>query len=106
MTPNERSNTGDHGVSTLSEREGAVGWRFDLSLPCEDGEEPRTVTLVLSWVDYEYWSHGIASPCRVAEAVVRALLAADPKRELPDEFDASTARRWVRDLDQRVREML
>ncbi len=106
MTPSERSNTNDHGVSTLSEREGAVGWRFDLTIPAPEGEEARTITLCLSWVDYEYWSHGTASPCRVAEAVVRGVIAGDPTRELPDEFDASTARRWVRDLDQRVRDML
>ena len=62
--------------------------------------------VVLSWVDYEYWSHGTHSPSVIAETVVRALIDADPKRELPDRFDCSTARRWVRDLDRRVREML
>jgi hypothetical protein len=105
----ERSNTGDRkrgGVSALTEREGAVGWKFDLSIAGDEGEKDRAVTVALSWVDYEYWSHGTASPCRVAEAVVQGVIEGDPKRVLPDEFDASTARRWVRDLDQRVREML
>lgn len=103
MSPSERSNTGSTGVSALTEREDFRAWRFDMALP---GEAARTVTLVLSWVDYEYWSHGAASPSRVAEAVVRSLLDAEPSRELPETFDASTARRWVRDLDQRVRELL
>ena len=87
----------------MTEREAFHAWRFEMSLP---GEAARTVTLVLSWVDYEYWSHGAASPSRVAEAVVRGVLEAEPSRELPETFDASTARRWVRDLDRRVREML
>lgn len=103
MSPSERSNTGSTGVSALTEREDHHAWRFEMALP---GESARTVTLVLSWVDYEYWSHGAASPSRVAEAVVRSLLEAQPARDLPETFDASTARRWVRDLDQRIREML
>jgi hypothetical protein len=103
VSASEPSNTGIQGVSALTEREGFHGWRFDMSLP---GEAGRTVTLALSWVDYEYWSHGAASPCRVAEAVVRSILEVDPARELPESFDASTARRWVRDLDRRVRDQL
>jgi hypothetical protein len=103
VSPSERSNTGTTGVSALTEREDFHGWRFEMALP---GDPARSVTLALSWVDYEYWSHGAASPSRVAEAVVRGILDAEPARELPDCFDASTARRWVRDLDRRIREML
>jgi hypothetical protein len=108
VNPNERSNTGDHGVSALTEREGDHGWKFEMALPGEPGDTGtgRTLTLLLSWVDYEYWSHGAASPCRVAEAVLRSVIEAEPERELPERFDASTARRWVRDLDRRVRELL
>ena len=57
----------------------------------------RHADVVLSWVDYEYWSHGTTSPSVVAECVVRAVLEAEIKRELPERFDCSTARRWVKD---------
>ncbi len=104
MLPSERSNrSGDH-VSVLTEREAMNAWRFEVEL--FEGEQRRIVSMTLAWVDYEYWSHGSASPSRVAETVVHAVLAADPSRLIPDRFDASTARRWIRDLDQRVRELL
>jgi hypothetical protein len=104
MSSGERSNTGDQHVSALTERESFNGWVFDVVVG--EGDLERHVDVVLSWVDYEYWSHGTASPSVVAEQVVRSVLDADPKRELPEKFDCSTARRWVRDLDRRVRELL
>ena len=107
MPQGKPANTGQLSVSALTERESPVGWTFDVVCPDHSaaGAE-RHVDVALSWVDYEYWSHGTISPSVIAETVVRALLEADPKRELPDRFDCSTARRWVRDLDRRVREML
>ena len=104
MPSGERSNTGDQHVSALTEREAPRGWVFDVAIG--EGDSERHVDVVLAWVDYEYWSHGASSPSVIAETVVRAILDADPKRELPEKFDCSTARRWVRDLDRRVREML
>jgi hypothetical protein len=104
MPPGERSNTGDQHVSALTERESPHGWVFDVAIGDSDVE--RRADVALSWVDYEYWSHGTIGPSVVAELVVRAVLDADPKRDLPEKFDCSTARRWVRDLDQRIREML
>jgi hypothetical protein len=104
MPQGERSNTGVSHVSALTERESPRGWTFDVVIG--EGETERHVDVVLAWVDYEYWSHGTTSPSVIAEYVVRAVIDAEPKRELPDRFDCSTARRWVRDLDRRVREML
>lgn len=97
-------NTRDQRVSALTEQQAVRGWTFQVALG--EGEAERRLSVDLAWVDYEYWSHGAASPSVVAEHVVRALIDADPKRELPDRFDCSTARRWVRDLDRRVREAL
>lgn len=105
MPPSERQS--DAGVSVLTERESPRGWTFEVELP--DGAAPgarRRVDVTLAWVDYEYWSHGSASPSRVAQAVVESLLDAAPERALPDRFDASTGRRWARDLDARVRERI
>lgn len=104
MSSGNRSNTGFSHVSALTERESPRGWTFDVLI--SEGETERHVDVALAWVDYEYWSHGTISPSTIVEYVVRALLEADPKRELPEKFDCSTARRWVRDLDRRVRDML
>ncbi len=121
MPQGKRTNTGHPHVSALTERESPYGWVFDVVFGDGGGSGgsggvggsaesagtiERHADVVLSWVDYEYWSHGTISPSVIAEAVVRAVIDADPKRELPDRFDCSTARRWVRDLDRRVREML
>lgn len=105
MPPSERQS--DAGVSVLTEREAPAGWVFEVELP--DAATPgarRRVDVTLSWVDYEYWSHGSASPSRVAQAVVESLLDAPSERPLPERFDASTGRRWARDLDARVRDRL
>lgn len=104
MLPSERSNRSSDHVSVLTEREGVNSWTFEIEML--EGEHRRVVFMNLAWVDYEYWSHGTASPSRVAEIVLHAVLLAEPARVIPDRFDASTARRWIGDLDQRVREML
>lgn len=104
MPPGNRSNTGLSHVAALTERESPRGWTFDVVIG--EGDAERHADVALAWVDYEYWSHGTISPSTIAEYVVRAVLEGDPKRELPERFDCSTARRWVRDLDRRVREMM
>lgn len=93
------------GIRVVTETESPNGWRFVIAAPRADstaGEHEMT----LAWVDYEFWSHGMHSPSRVAEAVVGAVIGAQPERELPARFDASTARRWVQGLDALVRERL
>lgn len=104
------------GIRVITETESAHGWRFAISVPRlggggnsgggGDAGEPAQHDMTLAWVDYEHWSHGMHSPSRVAEAVVGAVLDAQPERELPMRFDASTARRWVQGLDALVRERL
>ncbi|MFN7021755.1 MAG: hypothetical protein ACK4WH_10570 [Phycisphaerales bacterium] len=84
------------------EREAANGWVFGVLVRRPGSTESRH-DVSLSWVDYEHWSHGAAAPERVARAVVECLLASAPDRTLPSAFDASTARRWDRGLDEAVR---
>ena len=105
--PSSERKTGTE-IEVATERDAPHGWIFVVHVPAESGggATRRSIEMTLSWVDYEFWSHGAASPSRVAEMVVRAVLASDPARVLPDRFDASTARRWARDLDRRVRELL
>lgn len=106
MPPSEPKH--ETAISVLTETEAVHGWKFEVELRTGDAkvEEVRRVTVSLAWVDYEYWSHGTASPSRVVETVVRALLEVKAARDLPTNFDASTARRWHRELDQSVRELI
>jgi hypothetical protein len=97
------------GVRVETEVETDRGWSFSVIVPC-GADAPETRHEVrLSFVDYEFWSHGTVGPSRVVEAVVAALDEADGPgvpRPLPASFDASTARRWVRDVDELVRARL
>lgn len=86
------------------EHEAPHGWRFELSLARPGASEPSRHEMTLSWVDYEFWCHGQMSPSRIAQIVVESLIAAKPELTLPPRFDASTCRRWVRDLDERIAE--
>jgi hypothetical protein len=95
------------GIRVVTEAESAHGWRFVIAAPRRAADSSAAEhEMTLAWVDYEFWSHGMHSPSRVAEAVVGAVIAAQPERELPARFDASTARRWVSGLDALVRERL
>lgn len=94
-------------MSVLTETETPRGWVFAVDVAHEDAPAPPARhELRLAFVDYEYWSHGMRSPSSVAEAVCRALLDLRPDLAWPEAFDASTARRWARDMDLRVREVL
>jgi len=118
--PSSRSGT-PSAVNVQTEVENDRGWTFGVTIGGGGGtgntgggrgggggggNDASEMTRTLSWVDYEYWSHGSFSPSRVAEAVLVALREADPGRDLPQRLDASTARRLVRDFDQRVRDAL
>lgn len=103
------SRQNDENIRVLTESEARQGWLFVMAVPADASEAAgaeQQIELSLSWQDYEYWSHGMRSPSNIAEVVVRALIQACPDRLLPSKFDASTARRWVRNLDDLVREEL
>ncbi len=98
-------------VSVESEQQVEGGWVFVVAVERDSAPPnpppPRTEhEVTLSWVDYEYWSHGAVAPEKVAQRVVEALLRDDPFRELPQRFDASTARRWMRSLDATMETLL
>lgn len=91
------------GVDVGREMEDARGWRFEVAVT-RPGFPASRHEVTLSWVDYEYWSHGQLSPSRVAQGVVQALLALRPGLALPARFDASTCRRWAPGLDEQMHE--
>src|SRR5262249_4716543 len=86
------------------ERDCPGGWEFEVTI--RRGEACTEHRVRLSWVDYEYWSHGAAAPERVVRAAVESILDLASAPELPETFDAAAGRRWVGGLDERVRERL
>ena len=87
----------------ITERENASGWSYLVQTASGNSPEPRRFTMQLSWADYNHWSSaGSDPPQRVAEAVLRFVLSHLDPTELPDQFDASLARRRFPDADQLI----
>ena len=92
-------------IHVETERESARGWTFTVNR----GPSPTDrFEIHLSWPDYEFWSHGVAPPSRIVEAIMEAIEELRPDAELPSKFDASTARRIIggTGLDEWIRERL
>ena len=82
------------------------GWTYAVTLVGHKGSSSHTVTL--SWHDHDYWCGGAIAPSRMLERLL-ALVAAhlgegDTPKTLPERFDAATARRWLPDLDEVLRQ--
>ena len=86
-------------IDLIEETQTARGWAYDLSITTPEG---RTTYhhLTLSWQDHDHWTGGSTPPSQLAERLL-GLLIADGV-ELPARFDASTARRWLPHLDDRL----
>ncbi len=85
-------------VVVVSEQEGEAGWSFELRLG-----ESATLTLRLSWADYDLWSNdGSDPPHAVAKAVALFLLSRITPSDLPATLDASTARRRFPEADKEI----
>jgi len=83
-------------VEVVSELEGDSGWSFELRFA-----EGATLTLRLSWADYDLWSNdGGDPPHAVARAVALFLLSKITPSDLPAAIDASTARRRFPEADE------
>lgn len=94
-------------VRVAEERETAQGWRFDVLLEGEtDGDERGRIEVRLSFVDYDHISGGSASPARVVEALVAALLDRGRLDELGGSFDVAKAARLSDDMVAALRERL
>ena len=94
-------------VEVGEELETARGWRYEVRIFWEGGRL-TSHTADLSWADHDFWSGGSKQPSRVIEAVVHVAAAAmGPTTDdggLPEKFNASSLRRRVLGLDERVRE--
>lgn len=92
-------------IHVESENESPRGWSFVVTR----GDSPTDrFEIHLSWPDYEFWSHGVAPPSRIVEAIMEAIEELRPDAELPSRFDASTARRIIggTGLDEWLRERI
>lgn len=92
-------------LEVLAEVETQSGWSFDIEiLWTAAGSTRHQVTL--SWVDHDHLSGGRVPPSKVAEAIANTVAAVKGPLDTPVEFDASTARRWIENLDAQVRQQL
>ena len=90
-------------LQIIPEREKDSGWSYQVQTAAGNAPEPRRFTMQLSWADYNHWSStGSDPPQRVAEAVLRFVLSHLDPTELPEQFDASLARRRFPDADQLI----
>lgn len=92
-------------IEVVLEEEVQGGWLHTVRVlgPAERSTRHK---VRLSWVDHDYWCGGSKPPSRVTEAVVERLVACEPIIELPDQFDAATARRWLPGLDEDLSRIL
>ena len=89
-----------------SEREVGNGWTFSIQVLDDDGRLRRH-ELRLAWADYNLWSgSGADEPARVAVAVMQFLLTRRGADEIPASFDAAMARRWYRDADGHIPQLI
>jgi hypothetical protein len=86
------------------EHEVPGGWAWEVTVEHQGGE--MTVhTVMLSWLDHDYWCGGASAPSRVAQAIVEYVLA-NREQPLPEKFDVARARRWLPRIDRDLRERL
>jgi len=94
------------GVRVTLEEDTARGWSHQVEIT-SPGKPPLQVTVQLCYQDYEYWSGGSRPPEQVTVSLVECLLDPGPDAHvpspLPENFDASTARRWMPGLDACLR---
>lgn len=85
----------------VQETETGRGWRYDVRL-----DAGATLDVSLRWADCDLWGRGSVPPVRVVEALLLVLIDRGALEDLGPKFDASTARRLVRTLDEDVPEQL
>jgi hypothetical protein len=90
-------------IRVVQETETDRGWAFRVAID-RAGEPETEHVLRLSWMDYDYWSRGVAPPVRIAEAIFRFL---EEKGEKPPaSCDAATLRRRFREFDRELDQYL
>jgi hypothetical protein len=86
-------------IRVENEQETPRGWRYHVVVERE-GAAATEHEVALAWVDHEHWCGGRLAPSTVVERLFGVLL--EQGDEIPARFDASTARRWCRALDEEL----
>ena len=84
-------------IDVREETEIDRGWAF--AVRASTSTDAADLIVRLSWVDYDHWSRGAASPARVIEELLRIVLEHVPLADLTADFDAARLRRRVPELD-------
>lgn len=99
MTSKAGMTRGTIQVRVEREVETPRGWRYRVIVERE-GVASTEHEVALAWVDHEHWCGGRVAPSTVVERLFGVLLErGDP---IPARFDAATARRWFRGLDEEL----
>ncbi|MDX9912499.1 MAG: hypothetical protein RBS39_11765 [Phycisphaerales bacterium] len=85
-------------MSIQREIETPRGWAYDVHIVRGSGP-PTDHRVTMSWADHDHWSGGALPPSSVVQSLMEVLAERLRAHELPHNFDASTARRWVEGLD-------
>lgn len=75
------------------------GWEFGVRIT-PGSAEASTLTLRMSWADFEHWSGGATPPSVVARAVVELAMERKSAGARLGDFDAAMLRRWFPDADE------
>jgi len=86
------------GVEIITEEDTTGGWLYHARI--SRGGQAREVFVQLAWVDHDHWSGGRCAPSLVIERLLKTLVERAPDLELPERFNAASARRWVPEIDQ------
>ena len=86
----------------MTEVETGRGWEHRVGVVRDSGARTEH-TVRLSWADHEHWSGGRDSPSRVIENLFRLLVEREREQEIPERFDAATARRWWPGVDEAMK---
>lgn len=92
-------------VTVETELDTPNGWSFQVEV-CQPGAPTRTITLRMSWADFEHWSGGSIPPSAVAQAVVELAIDRKPEAVSLGDFDAAMLRRWFDGADEALRAQL
>lgn len=91
------------GTETASPR----GWVYEVTLTNARGVTTQHA-VTLCWHDHDYWCGGSIAPSRLVERLLAVLTQHLGKGHapatLPPRFDCTTARRWLPEMDDWLRE--
>ena len=92
-------------VHIETEIDTAGGWEFGVRIE-QAGRSARTLTLRMSWADFEHWSGGASPPSTVAKSVVELAIKRKPSQSALGDFDAAMLRRWFPGADEALMRIL